>query len=267
MAAAQLLLASPSTIAEVVARLPAESRAQVAWAPKRVADMAAALLTEPYLTDALIERSADAYFESVRALSPAVLGLVAHGVDLKAAIQLNVENDLKQLVERLPSIAATNAKAAARAMLTVVVVGQLGADAIRAIDLHTLQKAMAALGPKMPQEHLSLFRTGALVIAVLEGLKRGSPIPGRVDALARRADAAAREFATVLSSYAGGLRLPWYDESAPDSASASAFASWNPDNLPSVRKATSPVSQEDLEAWERVKEAIDSARPHRKLFS
>ena len=64
MAAPQFVLASPATLAELVSRLPAEARAQVAWTPKRIADMATVLLTDPLLPEGVIESAVDAYLET-----------------------------------------------------------------------------------------------------------------------------------------------------------------------------------------------------------
>ncbi len=77
MAAPHFVLASPATLAELVSRLPAEARAQVAWTPKRIADMATVLLTDPLLPEGVIDAAVDAYLEAARALSPAVLGTVS----------------------------------------------------------------------------------------------------------------------------------------------------------------------------------------------
>lgn len=263
MTATQLVLVSPATLSDLVSRLPAEARAQVAWTPKRIADMAGSLLTAPFLTDGVVEAAGDAYLEATRALSPALLALAPRGPDLVALMQQGLENDLK-LLAALPAVSA---KAALRATATILVVAHLGLQALGKIDVQELQRAMASLEGELAKQHLSLVRAVALVTAVFEGTRRGSPIPGRVEALARRADAAAHEFAMVLASEDQALQLPWYVEAAPGAASVAGFASWNPENRPSLRRSGEASTKEELEAWERVKEGIDSARPHRKLFS
>jgi hypothetical protein len=264
MTATQLVLVSPATLSELVSRLPAEARAQVAWTPKRIADMASSLLTEPFLTDGVVEAAGDAYLDATRALSPALLALAPRGADLAALMQQGIENDLKLLT----GISPVSAKAAAvRATATILVVAHLGLQALGKIDVEELQRAMASLEGEVAKQHLSLLRAIALVIAVVEGIRRGSPIPGRVEALARRADAAAHEFAMVLAAEDPSIQLPWYVESAPGAASVAVFASWNPENRPSLRRSAVPSTKEELDAWDRVKEGIDSARPHRKLFS
>ena len=263
MTATQLVLVSPATLSELVSRLPADARAQVAWTPKRIADMASSLLNEPFLTEGLVEAAGDAYLEATRALSPALLGIAPRGPELAALIQQGLENDVKLLV----ALAPVSAKAALRATATILVVAHLGLQALGKIDVADLQRAMASLEGEIAKQHLSLLRAVALVTAVFEGSHRGSPIPGRVEALARRADAAAQEFAMVLAAEDPSLQLPWYVESAAGSGSVAAFASWNPENRPVLRRSAVPATKEELEAWERVKESIDSARPHRKLFS
>lgn len=262
MTAPQLVLASPATLAELVSRLPAEARAQVAWTPKRIADMAAALLEVPLLTDGAIEAAGDAYLEAARALSPALLKLAPVAVDLSALVQTGLENDLRLLSTLDPA----NAKAAIRAAATILVVAHLGLKALGRIEVAELEKALAEFDASPQDQHVSLLRATALVTAVFEGLKRGSPVPGRVEALARRADSAAAEFAALLARDDDALRLPWYVESAPGSASVEAFAAWNPANRATLRPVGQPTRQ-DLEAWERVKADIDGARPHRKLFT
>lgn len=262
MTATQLVLASPATLSELVSRLPAEGRAQVAWTPKRIADMASALLEMPLLTDGAIEAAGDSYLEAARALSPALLTLAPMAKELSALVQTGLEHDLKLL----SGLAPANAKAALRATATILAAAQLGLQAVGRIEVAELQKALAELDASPQEQHLSLLRAAALVTAVFEGLRRGSPIPGRVEALARRADAAAAEFAAKLAAEDEALRLPWYVESAPGAASVESFAAWNPANRPSLRQLSQPT-REDLEAWERVKADIDSARPHRKLFT
>ena len=262
MTATRLVLASPATLSELVLRLPAEARAQVAWTPKRVADMATALLEAPLLTDGAIEAAGDAYLEAARALSPAMVQLAPMAKDLTALVQTGLENDLKLLSALSPA----NAKAAVRATATILVLAHLGLQALGRIEVAELQKALAELDASPQEQHLSLLRAAALVTAVFEGLRRGSPVPGRVEALARRADAAAAEFAAKLAGDDEALRLPWYVESAPGAASVESFAAWNPANRPSLRQLSEPT-REELEAWERVKTDIDSTRPHRKLFT
>lgn len=262
MTATQLVLASPATLSELVSRLPAEVRAQVAWTPKRIADMATSLLEMPLLTDGAIEAAGDAYLEAARALSPALLKLAPRASELSALVQTGLENDLK----RLSALAPANAKAAIRATATLLALAQLGLQALGRVDVSELQKALAELHASPQEQHVSLLRAGALVTAVFEGLRRGSPVPGRVEALARRADAAAAEFAAKLAAEDDALRLPWYLESAPGAASVEWFAAWNPANRPTLRQLSQPTP-EDFETWERVKADIDSARPHRKLFT
>ncbi|MDP3234533.1 MAG: hypothetical protein Q8N26_17265 [Myxococcales bacterium] len=262
MTATQLVLASPATWSELVSRLPAEARAQVAWTPKRIADMAAALLEVPLLTDGAIEAAGDAYLEAARALSPALLKLAPVAKDLSALVQTGLENDLRLLT----ALAPANAKAAVRATATILVLAHLGLQALGRIEIAELEKALAELDASPQDQHLSLLQAAALVTAVFEGLRRGSPVPGRVEALARRADAAAAEFAARLARDDDALRLPWYVESAPGAASVESFAAWNPANRASLRQVSQPT-REELEAWERVKADIDSARPHRKLFT
>lgn len=261
-AATQLVLASPATLSELVSRLPAEARAQVAWTPKRIADMAKALLDMPLLTDGAVEAAGDAYLEAARALSPTLLKLAPLASELNAVVQAGLENDLKLL----SALAPANAKAAVRATATILVVAHLGLRALGRIEVAELQRALAELDASPQAQHLSLLRAGALVTAVFEGIRRGSPVPGRVEALARRSDAAAAEFAAKLAAEDEALRLPWYVESAPGAASVESFAAWNPVNRASLRRLSEPT-REDLDAWEQVKAGIDSARPHRKLFT
>lgn len=263
MAAPHFVLASPATLSELVSRLPAEARAQVAWTPKRIADMASVLLTDPLLPSEVIESAVDAYLEAAKALSPAILGLAPRSADLAVLFEQGLEADLA-LLRGLHPVAA---KAALRAAATVLAVGHLGLQALGRIDVIELQRAMSTLEGELADQHRSLLRAAALVTAVLEGLRRGTPIPGRVEALARRADSAAREFAILLAAEDEALRLPWYVESAPGAQSVAGFAIWNPENQPKLVPRATPPSREELESWERVKAAIDAGRPHRKLFS
>ncbi|MBM4781445.1 MAG: hypothetical protein GQE15_27505 [Archangiaceae bacterium] len=189
--------------------------------------MAMALLTTPLVTDSAIEGAGDALVEVWRALAAEMLK------DLGWIIETGLEHDLNSL----HALAPTNAKAAVRATATILVAAHL--DRTPALLLHA----------------------AALMTAVFEGLRCGSPVPGRVESLARRADEAARS-----AGQNEALQLPWYVESAAGAASVASFAAWNPANRISLRRVRQPT-REDLESWERVKADIDSARPHRQLFA
>lgn len=264
MAAPQLVVASPATLAELVSRLPAEARARVAWTPKRIADMATMLLQEPMLSDGIIEAAGDAYFEAVRALSPALVGLARGARELAEVVERGIESDWRLM----GSLSGANQKAAQRAMATLLTLAHVGANALAGLDVEALHRAVAAIDEGEAEQEMTLCRAAALSTAMLEGLRRGSPVPGRVAALARRADAAAHELALALATGEPRLLLPWYLQGAPDAEAAASFASWNPANRTSVlRRAGVSDSQAELEAWERVKAGVDASRPHRKLFS
>lgn len=164
-------------------------------------------------------------------------------LEVSRALALELPDDLPSHLETdlnsLHRLALVNAKAAVRATATVLVAGQLGP---------------------------ALVRAAALLIAVFEGLRRGSPVPGRVDSLARRADEAASAFAASAAAERDGVQLPWYVATAAGAEVVASFAAWSPANRPSLRKHGQPT-QEELSDWERVKAALDSARPHRKLFT
>ncbi len=255
----QLIIASPTTLADLVAQLPAETRAQVAWTPKRITDMAASLLNEPFLTDTLIEAAVEEYLEAVHALSPLVAGLTGKTTDASELVQAGTQRDLIA-VKTLPSAAAN---AAVRAAHTLLWFGNIGLQVLSRLDTAVAQQLMEPLKTDAAQLAMPYLKSACLLMAVVEGVQKGSPIPGRVAALARRADEAAQEFARWLASMEPAAKLPWYDRTAPDAEAAAGFAVWSV--APSMPRP--PPTQEQLEAWERVKASIDAERPHRKLFS
>lgn len=259
MSASPLIVASSASWAELVARLPAEDRAQIAWAPKRIADLTAALLTDPSLTEATIEKAADEYLEASTALAQSIVSL-ARSSDFSARLKSGMERDLRALQSLPPSAA----KAALRASLTLTLVAQIGVAAIGKLDLSTLKHSVESLKSSDPRDLLPM-RAAALVLAVLEGIRKGSPIPGRVSALARRADAVAQDFSRSLAAGQPPLRLPWYDETAEGAATVKPFASWNPESETS--QPMNVVPEDALKVWEQVKEGVESARPHRKVFA
>lgn len=246
-----LIVASPATLAEIVAQLPAAERAQVAWAPKRVAELLRPLLTEPSLTDGLIDGVVHEYLETTRVLLQPMLRFVRQD-GAKTVITAGQSRDTDSLM-RLPAAAC---KAAMRADVTQLIAGLLGQQLAATLDHSTIDRALES-----DAGGDALHRSSVLLLAVFEGLEKGSSIPGRLSALARRADEAAKAFAVELA--AGNLRLPWYFEDAVGAERFVRFASWSPEPAQAPREPTN----EELEAWEKVKAGVDSARPHRKVFS
>lgn len=253
------LVASSATLTELVSQLPATDRAELAWAPKRLADLLAPLLTAPVLAERIIEHAVDEYLDAGQRLATATLPLWSR-TDTSAQLQSGIERDMNSVKTLAPPIA----KAALRAAATVMSMGTLGLQLADKVDPALLKQAIASIDSDDAKEFRSFARAATLLLGVFEAVKLGSPIPGRAAALARRADESAKHFATVMASLPEPVRLPWYDQTAPKSEAVAFFADWNPDNH---KWPTAPATAETIKEWELVKDGVDSARPHRKVFS
>lgn len=260
-AAPRMLIASAETFAELVAQLPAAARAQVAWTPKRIADLANTLLTAPVVTDRMVEEAGDAYLEACNALIPVVVALSATADPMRL-----VSESLQADLPLLKMLAPMSGRAAARALATMIVIAQLGMTVAGQVDVAELQKAAESLRPESTHAYQSLIRSVALLMAVFHGLRHSCSIPGRVAALARRADLEAQTFALHVAAEDPALQMPWYVANAAGAERVASFASWNPENQFSWRQAEPEPTPDEEAAWEQVKTDIDSFRPHRKLF-
>ena len=258
------VLVSPATLAEIVASLPAETRAQLAWSPKRITDCSRSLLTSPAITDELIEKAGSEYLQAIAMVLPAITLLKGDISEVGGVARQRINEDLKRLALAVPR---SSMMAAARATATVLVVSQFALQSLRQIDAAELERGLTQFDPSAVKDDLDLLRAMALLVAVFEGVREPSTIPGRVAELARRADVEAESFAR-RASVERKLAFPWYVETPGLAADVAEFAKWNPKNLPQWRNRNEAgVSDDERGAWEQVKNSIDEARPHRKLFS
>ncbi len=256
------LIGTASTIEEVLNHLPAEVRAQVAWTPKRLADISRRLLSVPVLSEQVLEEATDGYLEAIERVVAAIPSLASKH-DLTQLLTARLQDD-QRLIAKLSPLAR---KAFGRALVTVVVVGQLGLHLSGQFDLAEVSQHLTELDPQSLKEIGSLIRAQACTVAVLEGLKSPGPVPGRIEALCRRADEEALHFAGTLSALNPSFRMPWYFRDAPESEKVKDFAAWNPENQFAFRANEQPATAEELKAWSDVTTSIDANRPTRKLFS
>lgn len=258
------VLVSPATLAELVASLPAETRAQLAWTPKRITDCSRSLLTSPTLTDELIEKAGSEYLQAISMVLPAIALLKRDISEAGSVARQRINEDLLRLGFAVPP---ASMMAATRATATLLVVSQVALQFFRQIDPAELQRRLTHFDPSQITDDLDLVRAIALLVAVFEGVREPSTIPGRVAELARRADVEAESFArrAIVERH---LDFPWYVEKPGVAADVAEYAKWNPKNLPQWRSGKEAgVTDDERGAWEQVKKSLDEARPHRKLFS
>lgn len=256
--ASPIFIPSSASLAELVARLPAASRAKLVWAPKRMADVFERLLTDPFLSDGTVDSAVSNYFDAAVEIVTAFPLLVQPGVD---GTHAPLADGLARDVEALRNLPQAPASAAMRVALTFTRLVELLNDAPP--DTPSVPEVMEWVSKEGVLRDIPMLRAVVLLIAAIEGVRKGSPVPGRVAILARRADEAAAQAAEELSRVSPGLRFPWYDRSAPDAEQYASVARWNEENL----STRAPVTEEALQLWEQVKEGVDSARPHRKVFA
>lgn len=242
----------------VVARAPAEVRAQIAWLPKRLRDLFAELNGAPLLTESVLDSAADQYLEAlVRVRS--VVGSILSNTD---ALQL-VETRLTADAAPIASLAPWPRAAAMRVLATVTTVFHLSRTLLQPYDTQSLQAQLEKVDFTVDAETRSMLRAIVAFFGMLEALKAPGPVPGRAAALARRADDACRQFCEALAQRDPRLRLPWYFRDAPGADRAAAFGVWRTDLL---SRPVSALTRDEEESWERVKSAIDAERPHRPVF-
>lgn len=241
-----------------MARAPAEVRAQVAWLPKRLRDLFGGLITTPVLTAAEVERAGAEYLDAVWRVRKALGPLLTNDEALALA-----QTRLAAAIAPFRTLAPWPRAAATRALATVTVLFHLGRELAGAAEPRVLQELLDSADFTADTEGREAAKALVLFFALLEALKDAGPVPGRAAALARRADEVFHVMAERLAQRDPPLRLPWYFRDAPGAEQFEAFGIWRTDLL---ERPASSCSPEDAEAWERVKQAIDAARPDRPVF-
>jgi len=252
------ILGSPETMDVVVARAPAEVRAQIAWLPKRFRDLFAELIAAPVLSEAVLDSAADQYLEALMRVR-SVAGSLLSNAD---ALQL-VETRLTADAAPIASLAPWPRSAAMRVLATLTTVFHLSRQLLQPYDTRSLQGQLERVDFTVDAETRSMLRAIVAFFGMLEALKAPGPVPGRAAALARKSDEACQQFCEALALRDPQLRLPWYFRDAPGADRVEAFGVWRTDLL---LRPSSPATAEEEESWERVKRAIDAERPHRPVF-
>lgn len=245
MSALPAILGSPEAIEQVVARAPAEVRAQVAWLPKRLRDLFAELINAPVLTDALLDSATDQYTDAIFRIRSVASQIITS----EEALRL-VETRLVADVAPIRNLAPWPRAAAIRSVATIAAIFHLSRALIGSKDAQDLQKEFEALDFSSDADTRLMLRAIVTFFALLESLKTTSAIPGRSAALARRSDEAFHKACELLAQRDPRLRLPWYFRDAPGADRAEDFGVWRTDLLQRERQ---PASAEDTEAWNHVK--------------
>ncbi len=275
LVAAPISPLTPTSLAELLSRLPAEVRARVHWAPNALKQSFGRLLHAQTLTrDLIAEVTAEfiGYQVSIRAAIEVLPELGREELLVQLHARLRAQGEL---VGRLPVDART---AAVRALCTTGAIAGIGLEVIAQSQSEDsraeLQQLLAELPRLQASEAMPGLEGTVLLLAALTGAELDDGSPERWAELCLLADADSLRFASLLAQDDPRLRLPWYFEPATGGGDTRAFALWAEQRAARNARARAALHAWDAEdeaeqkdSWEALRRALDEDRTSdRQLF-